>query len=347
MANLCCIELCSGGGGLSLALRQAGFHSLASVEYDKSAVATLKSNFPSDNIIQADVSAPETKEYFLAPGFQNADLLVAGLPCQAFSTIGAQKGLADVRGQLGYHFFDLVALINPKCILIENVPGLLTINGGAVFEEFLHIIRNLGYFIGYSETGAGINTCKVLDAFHYGVPQTRKRLFIAAFRLDMWENAKKHNICFEFPAPTHIGKEVTLGEALNGVPTSEFIPFSEREQSILRNVPPGEYGSPETSCIPIKSNAAKYYKRLSWDAPCCTLLASHRHGACHPAETRPLTIRESARVQTFPDDYIFEGSLYAQYRQIGNAVPVKLGKAVAEQIAEFLGKVNSASKGGE
>lgn len=346
MVNLTCVELCSGGGGLLLALKSC-FNVLASVEFDKSAVSTLKRNFPNDNIVQADMSAVETKEYFIAPKFQNADLLVAGLPCQAFSTIGAQKGLSDSRGQLGYHFFDLIALIKPKCILIENVMGLLTIDGGAVFEEFLHIIRSLGYFIGYSETGAGINTCKVLDASHFGVPQTRKRLFITAFRLDVWETAKKHNINFEFPSPTHIGKEVTLGEALKGVPTSEHIPFSEREQAILRNVPPGDYGSPETSCIPIKSNAAKYYKRLSWDAPCCTLLASHRHGACHPAETRPLTIRESARVQTFPDDYVFEGSLYSQYRQIGNAVPVKLGKAVAGKIAEFLESVNSVCKGGE
>lgn len=105
MGNLFSIELCSGGGGLSLALQQSGFQNLVSVEIDKNAVKTLRNNFPCNNVVQADMSAVETKECLMASKYHNADLLVAGLPCQAFSTIGAQKGLSDARGQLGYHLF--------------------------------------------------------------------------------------------------------------------------------------------------------------------------------------------------------------------------------------------------
>ncbi|MBF1256220.1 MAG: DNA (cytosine-5-)-methyltransferase [Stomatobaculum longum] len=327
------IELFAGAGGLALGIEKAGFETLACLEWDKNACATLRKNRPNWNVIEGDItdiSSQDLTEYFsLKRG--ELSLLSGGAPCQAFSYAGKKLGLEDARGTLFYHYAMFLEQLQPQVFLFENVRGLLTHDHGRTYQTMLKIFEEAGYLI----------QKQILNAWDYGVAQKRERLITIGIRKDLSE--KVH---FEFPKP-HEYKPV-LRDVLLDCPVSEGALYSEYKKKIYDLVPPGGYWRdiPEEiakeymkSCWNMEGGRTGILRRLSLDEPSLTVLTSpsqKQTDRCHPLESRPFTVRENARCQSFPDDWVFCGSIGAQYKQVGNAVPVNLAYEVALKIKETL-----------
>lgn len=319
------IEVCAGCGGLSKGFMDAGFKPLLINELDKTACETLRKNHKehSEIIIQGSMTELSLKTY-------SPDILMGGVPCQAFSQAGERRGLEDPRGQLILDFNRLVNECMPKILLVENVKGLITHNKGRTLESVIELFSNEGlYEIQY----------KVLNAGEYGVPQKRERIIIVGVRSDL-------NLKYEFPEQSD--KKVLLKDVLHNVPKSDGEKYSEEKKKVLDIVPPGGCWVNLPTEVQKSYMGKAFYsgggrrgmaRRLSMDEQSLTLTTSpaqKQTERCHPTETRPLTVREYARIQTFPDDYEFCGSLSKQYRQIGNAVPVKLAYHLARNANKAL-----------
>ena len=327
------IELFAGAGGLALGIEEAGFDTLGLIEFDKAASDTLRFNRSDWRVINddiANISCLDLQEYF---GIKKGelDLLSGGAPCQSFSYAGKRLGLEDARGTLFYHYAKFLEQLQPKMFLFENVKGLLTHDRGRTYKTITDIFENTGYTI-YK---------KVLNAWDYGVAQKRERLITVGVRNDLVSRIK-----FDFPVP-HNYKPV-LRDILLDCPHSEGTPYSEYKRKIFEMVPPGGYWRdiPEhiakeymKSCWYMEGGRTGILRRLSLDEPSLAVLTSpsqKQTDRCHPLEARPFTIRENARCQSFPDDWKFCGSIGQQYKQVGNAVPVKLAYSIALKIREAL-----------
>ena len=295
------IELFAGAGGLALGLERAGIESIALNELDRDACETLRRN-RSWNILQGDIRTMSFSHY------RGVDLVSGGFPCQSFSCSGNRKGFDDARGALFFEFARAVHEMQPKIFLAENVRQLI---------HHLPTIAN-------AMTGYTIQA-KILNAVHYEVPQKRQRLIIIGLRNDK---------AFSWPSPSE--RILTLRQALAGVPASQGRQYSKRKQAILALVPEGGcWRNLPEHLQPKMSKGTGVCRRLAWNSPAPTLTCTPdqtRTDRCHPEETRPLTIREYARIQTFPDDWEFAGSIRSQYRQIGNAVPVNLAYALGNAL---------------
>jgi len=314
------LELFAGAGGLALGISKAGFETVALVENDRDCVATLRRNRPRWNVMGEDVAGVDFRG-------MEADLVTGGFPCQPFSHAGHKLGFRDVRGTIFYEFARAVKEVRPRAFLAENVEAITRNDGGRTLSTILDILGSLGYRVEY----------RTLNALDYRVPQKRKRVIFVGVR---------RGVRFEFPAPRR--GVVTMAEALRGAPRSEGEQYSEWRRKILDRVPPGG------SWVDLPLRLQKRYlgssfhseggkrgmaRRLSWDEPCLTLTCSPAQkmtDRVHPDETRPLTVREYARIQTFPDAWGFEGSMHSQYRQIGNAVPVRLAVALGRSLRRAL-----------
>lgn len=304
------LELFAGAGGMALGLEKAGFKPLMLVEVDKDCVATLKKNRPKWNVIADDIRQIN----FIG---MEADVVTGGFPCQAFSHAGNKLGFEDTRGTLFYEFARAVKEIKPKIFLAENVEAIIRNNGGRTIRTIMEVLSSFGYNVQY----------KVLDAVNYNVPQKRKRVIFIGTR---------GGIKFEYPRPSK--KIITLREALEDVPPSTGETYSDIKRTQLSYVKPG--GSWVDMPVKVQKQymGKSFYstggrrgmgRRLSWNEPCLTLTCSPAQKMterCHPDEVRPFTVREYARIQTFPDSWKFVGSRSSQYRQIGNAVPVEFAK---------------------
>lgn len=324
------IELFAGGGGLALGLEKAGFKHILLNEYDKHAANTLKTN-RNWNVINDDI-----RNIDFTPYKGQVDLLSGGIPCQAFSYAGKQLGFEDTRGTLFFEFARALKETEAKMFLIENVKGLFTHDNKRTMQTMFHVLEDLGYKIFKPQ---------VLDASYYNVPQRRERLFIVGIRKELPRT-------FEYPEKQErtVLKDALLKGKLydTDVPPSEGVLYSEYKKSILDLVPEGGYWKH----LPVeiqKQYMGKAYngkggstgmaRRTSMEEACFTLMCSPAQKLterCHPKETRPFQIREYARIQTFPDDWKFQGPLGAQYRQIGNAVPVNLAYEIGKQIKATL-----------
>lgn len=316
------VELFAGAGGLALGLENAGLNNIFLNEVDKDCVKTLKTNRPKWNIVLGDVKDINFKG-------MKADVVTGGFPCQAFSYAGKKLGFEDTRGTLFFEFARAVKEIQPKIFIAENVAGLISHNEGKTLKTMIDILENDldDYTVKY----------KVLNAVNYSVPQKRQRLFIVG---------TKRGVEFEFPEQ-HKGI-ATLKDALKAVPKSLGQKYSKDREEILKLVPPG--GSWVNLPLPLQKKylGKSFYsgggkrgmaRRISWDEPSLTLTCSpsqKQTDRIHPDETRPFTVREYARIQTFPDDWKFIGGLSSQYKQIGNAVPVKLGEAIGRSVLDAL-----------
>ena len=330
------IELFAGAGGLALGLEKAGFSSLGLVELDKDASNTLKVNRPNWNVINddiANISKLDLENLFnIKKG--ELDLLSGGSPCQSFSYAGKRLGLEDARGTLFYHYAVFLDKLQPKMFLFENVKGLKTHDKGRTYATILDIFEKEGYVIQKD----------VLNAWDFGVPQKRERLITIGIRKDL---AKK--IHFEFPTPKEY--KPVLRDILLDCPVSEGASYSTYKKKIFEMVPPGGYWRdiPEDiakeymkSCWYMEGGRTGILRRLSLDEPSLTVLTSpsqKQTDRCHPLEARPFTIRENARCQSFPDDWVFCGSIGQQYKQVGNAVPVNLAYEVGLKIKEGLEEI--------
>ncbi|MBG0518597.1 DNA (cytosine-5-)-methyltransferase [Enterobacter hormaechei] len=332
------LELFAGAGGMALGLEKAGLKSVLLNEIDSHACKTLRKNRPEWNVVEGDVSKVD-----FTPYRNTVDVLAGGFPCQAFSYAGKKLGFEDTRGTLFFEFARAVKEINPKVLLAENVRGLLNHDDGRTLETIKNIITDLGYTLFEP---------RVLKAIFYKVPQKRERLIIVAVRNDL-----ANGIDYEWPSSYN--KILTLKDALkkgelydSDVPESEGQKYPKRKAEILSMVPPGGYWRDLPEDIQKEYMLKSFYlgggktgmaRRLSWDEPSLTLTcapAQKQTERCHPEETRPLTVREYARIQTFPDDWVFEGPMSAKYKQIGNAVPVNLSFAVGKSIVHLLEKIN-------
>lgn len=327
------IELFAGAGGLALGIEQAGFQTLACIEFNKDACDTLRQNRPNWNVIEDDIAniSPQNLEQLFTLQKGELDLLSGGAPCQSFSYAGKRLGLEDARGTLFYHYAVFLEKLQPKMFLFENVKGLLTHDQGKTYQTITNIFEQCGYTI----------QKKVLNAWDYGVAQKRERLITIGIRNDLLPQ-----IHFDFPTP-HIYKPV-LRDVLLDCPKSDGAQYSVYKQKIFDLVPPGGYWRdiPENiarsymkSCWNMGGGRTGILRRLSLDEPSLTVLTSpsqKQTDRCHPTESRPFTIRENARCQGFPDGWRFCGGVGSQYKQVGNAVPVNLAFEIAQKIREAL-----------
>ncbi|MBD8026048.1 DNA (cytosine-5-)-methyltransferase [Ureibacillus sp. Re31] len=333
------VELFAGAGGLALGLEKAGFHSKGLVELDRYACQTLRKNRPNWNIIEKDIIdvAEQGIRNFVDLGIGELDLLSGGYPCQAFSYAGKKMGLSDARGTMFYYYAEILKQLLPKMFLAENVRGLVNHDNGRTLSLMLKVFSDIGYSVKW----------KVLKALDYDVAQKRERIVIIGIRNDLVD---KHNFNYCFPQP--YGYELTLRDILKDVPKSEGAKYPESKKRVLDLVPPGGYWRDLPNEIAKEYMGASYYsgggrtgmaRRLSWDEPSLTLTTSpaqKQTERCHPDETRPFTVREYARIQSFPDSWEFDCSMLNAYKQIGNAVPVNMAKAVGLSIVNILNKIN-------
>ncbi len=333
------IELFAGAGGMALGMERAGISHILLNDFDRYAAATLKKNRPQWHVVHGDVATID-----FTPYKGKVDLLTGGFPCQAFSYAGKKRGLEDTRGTLFYEFARALKETQPSVFLAENVKGLRNHDKGRTLQTIVSVFQSMGY---------EVLTPTVLKAVDYHVPQKRERLFIVGIK-------KKYapHVAFQWPKPST--KHFTLKDALkkgtlfsSDVPPSKGQEYPLKKKEVLQMVPPGGYWRD----LPLemqKSYMMKSFylgggktgiaRRIAWDEPCLTLTCSpaqKQTERCHPDETRPFTVREYARIQTFPDEWHFEGSVTQQYKQIGNAVPVNLAYALGCSLVDLLNQIEA------
>lgn len=361
MADLRAVSLFSGAGGMDLGVVQAGFQVLSSVDNDPHCNNTLRAAVERESrgtsVIEADVRsiAPVDLMEDLDLRAGELDLLFGGPPCQTFSQIGKQQGLQDERGMLLFQMARFAAALRPRMILIEQVKGLLSSRGqrgrkGEVFQLLLRELETLGYAAQW----------RVINAADFGVPQLRKRVFIVA-TVPEYE--------FRFPAPTHVPPHevaplfpvreyATVGDVIAdlGPPSPKGAGRADShidvtppgDRSRIQGVPSGSFLAAQTHLPPeqrgrLTRKDTTKYRRLALDEPALTL----RGGEIffHPLEDRYLTPREYMRIHGFPDDYYLHGPIRSrsgrvrdldQHRQVANAVPPPVARAIAEQIRQAL-----------
>lgn len=331
------IELFAGGGGLALGMEQAGFHHIMLNEFDHHACDTLRLNRPHWNVIEDDLHNVDFTQYK-----GKVDFLSGGFPCQAFSYAGKQGGFEDARGTLFFEMARAIKECQPLVFMGENVKGLTSHDDGRTFQVIKNTIAELGYTLVEP---------RVLKAIMYKVPQKRERIILVAIRNDIADK-----VTFRYPEPYN--RVVTLRDTFfagdlfeTDVPKSDGQVYPQRKQEIMSMVPEGGDWRNLPEEIQKEYMKGSFYlgggktgmaRRLALDEPSLTLTcapAMKQTERCHPTETRPLTVREYARIQTFPDDWQFAGKRDAQYKQIGNAVPVNLAAAIGRSLIRLFNDI--------
>ncbi len=354
--------------GLDLGLEMAGFRPIVLNEIDSGACATIRANRPRAALIADDVRSVGLEQLNAAAGFdlRGIPLLAGGPPCQAFSVMGRRRGLADARGALIFEFVRLVGELQPEMFLLENVRGLLSLplvtgsavapgaaegEKGAFFELLVRDMEALGYHV----DGFLVNSA------NYGAPQVRERLILIGNRAGQ---------TVRFPAPTHSNRPddgllpfSTLRDAIGPSgfvdPDPTLLDFSERKLRYLRLVPPGGNWRSLPADLQQEAMGAQYFlkggrssswRRLSWDFPSPTVHTMPNHATtsmCHPGEVRALTVGECAAIQEFPAGFTIAGRPAEKYRQVGNAVPVRLARIAGEVVKKALQSPNTPAVEGD
>lgn len=331
------LELFAGAGGLAIGMEIAGLKCVALNEIDKHACETLRKNRPNWNVLEGDVKNFNFSEYH-----NQVDVVTGGFPCQAFSYAGKRLGFEDARGTLFYEFVRVVKEVNPPICIGENVRGLLSHDNGKTLQGMIYILDEIGY---------NVVPVQVLKAINYKVPQKRERLILVGVRKDI-------DLKYEYPKPYK--KIYNLKDALKkgelydtNVPKSTGAKYPESKKSVLDLVPPKGYWRDLPLEIQKDFMGSSFYlgggktgmaRRIGWDEPCLTLTCSpaqKQTERCHPDETRPFTVREYARIQTFPDDWQFSGSLAQQYKQIATSGSINMWKEMGYSVVKFLNNYNS------
>lgn len=351
MRNNSIISLFSGAMGLDLGLEKAGFKTRVAVETDQTAAETIRANKKSLPVINSPIENVSTEEILkkakLSVG--EATIVSGGPCCQSFSTAGKRGSLCDQRGTLFKDFCRVVREAQPRFFIMENVKGLMSAairhrplsergpgfpplspneELGSAFRLILDELATLGYYIIYS----------LVNAADYGTPQMRHRVIITGSR----DGEEIH-----IPSTqSKNGKSnyITLRKALRGVKSTEWVEFSDKNLKFLRLLAPGEHWTSLPKKLQKKALGAAFdswggrkgfYRRLSWTKPSPSLTTAPDGKAtmlCHPSKDRPLSVEEYARLQEFPDSYVFKGSTRDKYTFIGNAVPLSLGFAIGKMI---------------
>lgn len=320
------IDLFSGAGGLSCGLVMAGFTPVASVEIMPEAVETYKYNFVNkkgfnEKVETRDIRTQTVKEeLYKIIGNQHIDLIVGGFPCQGFSMAG-NRVVSDPRNSLYLEMLEIVKNVKPDYVVMENVEGLRTMLDGKVETQIINDYKEIGYEINVT----------TLNAADYGVAQQRKRVIFIGNRIG---NKNYH------PKPLYEPNNYkTLGSAIYKFMNIDedksinhvFTRHTEDMKKRLANVPEGSS---------LFKNYSDSWKKSPWDKPSCTIKENHGAVNIHPKLPRVLTAREIAAIQSFPDDFIFQGAKKWQLVQIGNAVPPLLGKAIGLSVEKGLNEKN-------
>lgn len=320
------ISLFSGAGGLDKGFEAAGFKTIWANEYDKDIWETYEKNFPNTILNRSSIRDVHSNE------IPESDGLIGGPPCQSWSEAGALRGIEDMRGQLFFEYIRILKDKKPKFFLAENVSGMLASRHHDALENIKKLLINSGYQLSF----------KLLNAVDYGVPQDRKRLFFIGIRNDL-------NFIFEFPKP--LRDKLFLKDRIFNIKDSA-IPAKDKQRTNLNEcaLPNHEYMTGGFSTMYMSRNRVR-----GWDEPSFTIQAGGRHAPIHPQAPkmkfieqnkrifvegkehlyRRLSIRECARIQTFPDDHVFYyENLIAGYKMVGNAVPCNLAYCLAKTIKQ-------------
>ncbi|MBE5825218.1 MAG: DNA cytosine methyltransferase [Butyrivibrio sp.] len=337
------IDLFSGAGGFLRGFMDAGLKPEFSVEVWEPAIQTHKRNYPDVPVWDRDIRTIKDSE--LEPYKGKVDIIIGGPPCQGFSTIG-KRLVKDPRNELVFEFIRFVDVIKPKVFLMENVKGLLSANNGLIKDAITAEFEAKGYNVIH----------QVVCAADYGVPQMRYRVLFLGIRKDI-------DIIPSFPAKIYEKeKYATVGDAImdlvgkenvfpNHVPMHHNAVVTKRISCIKEGEGIPDSGLPDDVAKGSRSdyadntikNFSHVYKRLSRFRPATTMVPGHNAFPLHPTENRSLTVREAARIQTFPDDVIFEGNRQNQCIQVGNAVPVKLAEVLANHIITVMEDVDGSN----
>ena len=333
------IDLFSGCGGLSLGFEMAGYKSLLAIDNWQDALDTYKHNNPNVRTLCADLSKINPEDIKREYNIERVSVIIGGPPCQGFSIAG-KRIIDDERNKLYKSFVWFVRCFTPDAFVMENVPNILSIGGGAVKESIIKDFSELGYNITY----------KVLLASDYGVPQNRRRAVFVGLRKGE----------YPFPIPTTqtpiTAKEalsdlpehtITDGDSYPILPQSEYQKFMRKGADTLYNHQATVHTEQTTRIISMVPDGGNYkdlpeklqqtrkvhiaWTRLNSKKPSITIDTGHRHHF-HYSFNRVPTVRESARIQSFPDSFVFTNSKTSQYKQVGNAVPPLMAKAIAEQL---------------
>lgn len=345
------IDLFCGCGGLSKGFEEAGYRTLLGVDIEQSALNTFEKNHEGAIGMNLDLSAPDSFDKIdQVVNGRNIDVIIGGPPCQGFSLTGP-RNFEDERNKLYLAMIETVRRYQPQAFLIENVPGMANLYKGAVKDEIIRRFTEMGYNV----------NCKIVCAADYGVPQIRKRLVFVGL--------KQSTVKYEFPAPILEEKDyVTCKQAIADLPSlvdelgTEVASYSSEPQTafqklmrgdcnvlynhvavnhkdfvkkIIAQVPDGGNYKDLPEGVGASRNFHMAWTRYASNKPSRTIDTGHRNNF-HYKWNRCPTVRESARLQSFPDDFVFMGNKTQQNRQVGNAVPVLLAYALAKQILKYL-----------
>lgn len=300
------LSLFSGAGGLDLGMVQAGHQIVWANDIDKDAVNTYIHNI-GNHIVCDDI------KNIIIDDLPETDIVIGGFPCQGFSLANMQRSIEDERNQLYKFFYSTVNQKQPKYFIAENVKGILSLGKGAVLKQIVADFENAGYI---SET-------HLVNMANYGVPQTRQRVIIIGQRKDVAEK-----MLFEFPKPTHSNKDKALLPWVTIEDTLSRFPNPDEPNEFLNHV---------YSAYKVEYRNFTGHRQTDPRKPSPTILArgNGKGGVCaipHYNGVRRLTIRESAAIQTFPNDFEFFGTMNSCYRQIGNAVPIRFAKLLGDKL---------------
>ncbi len=355
--KLTVVDLFSGCGGLSLGLEQAGFEIVMGTDFWKDSLVTFANNHPGAKVLEADITKLKTSAIEDSIGSKNLTLVVGGPPCQGFSLSGPRK-FYDERNRLYLEFLRVVKELQPKGFVIENVPGLASLFDGQVKDRIIEEFSKLGYTV----------NAQIMNASDYGVPQNRRRIvFVGLKGKEKFEFPKPTHFNSEKGAPLLGKKKITVWEAIGDLPMlnkemgAEEMPYPSKPfseyQKLMRNGSKKIYNHVASAHTDItreiialvpeggnyKSLPEKFKKirnfhvawtRLHRNLPSPTIDTGHRHHF-HPVANRVPTVRESARIQSFPDTFKFLGPKTSQYKQVGNAVPPMLAAAIGKELIKY------------
>lgn len=345
------IDLFCGCGGLSLGFKEAGYNLLFGIDIEQSALNTYERNMGGAKGLNLDLSAKESfDELQKQLNGRKLDVIIGGPPCQGFSLTGA-RNFDDERNKLYLAFIETVKRFQPKAFLIENVPGMANLYKGTVKDEIIRRFTKMGYNM----------SCKIVCAADYGVPQIRKRLIFVGLK----DSEKK----FVFPKPYLEEKDyITCEQAISDLPSLEnelgeevstysqdpitdfqrlmrgnnnvlynhvAIDHKDFVKKVISMVPDGGNYKDLPPGVGTSRNFHMAWTRYASNKPSRTIDTGHRNNF-HYKWNRCPTVRESARLQSFPDDFVFTGNKTQQNRQVGNAVPVLMAKAIGEEIKKYL-----------
>lgn len=350
------IDLFSGAGGFSYGFEEAGFNILLGVDNWKDGLITFEKNHKYAKTLECDLTEITGDQIlsYIKRDKEEIDLIIGGPPCQGFS-ISGHRILDDPRNKLYKSFVQVVEIIKPKVLVMENVPGLVSLFKGEAKNRILESLENIGYNVSY----------KILTASDYGVPQNRKRVFFVGLRKDYFDFPYDY---FNFPIPEYgIDKSIpfiTSREAINdlpllkgekgegispypGPPRNDFQKLMRKDSLYIHNHIATMHKPKTIEIISMVPDGGNYkdlpkelwgsrkvniaWTRMNSSKPSFTIDTGHNHHFHYKANRVP-TVRESARIQSFPDDFIFYGTKTSQLKQVGNAVPPLLSKALAEEI---------------